>query len=218
MNIIIGGTTGLGQEIAKKLKATGQETFIVGRSYTEAEHGPGRKVDLSKTKDATDLAAKIRELTAGPINFYWVAGYGYVGNFSEQDSPEQMAAVNFGNVLPAAQHAFTSMLAPAEASHFVVVSSTTGYKARTNEAVYAGTKHAQVGFTRSLGLEAERLGSNIKVALFMPGGMQTPFWDRKRPDAYDAFLDPKKVADHIVTAVQLQDAPFYEEVIERGSL
>lgn len=217
-NIIIGGTHGLGQEIAKKLQASGEQTFVVGRSYDEAEHGDGLKVDLSKAEEAQELANKVKELGATAINFYWVSGYGYNGDFAEQESPDKMAAVNFGNVLPAAQQAFKTMLALEEVSHFVVVSSTTGYKARTDEAVYAGTKHAQVGFTRSLGLEAERLQSNIRVSLFMPGGMQTPFWEGNEPGSYNEFLDPAKVADHMVTVAEQQDTTFYEEVIERGSL
>lgn len=217
-NIIIGGTHGLGQEIASKLRASGEETFVVGRSYDEAEHGDGIKVDLSKVEDAKELAKAVKELGVTANSFYWLSGYGYNGDFAEQESPENMAAVNFGNVLPAAQQAFKSMLALEEVSHFVVVSSTTGYKARADEAVYAGTKHAQVGFTRSLGLEAERLKSNVKVTLFMPGGMQTPFWDDNRPGAFDEFLDPAKVAERIVTIAKEQDATFYEEVIERGSL
>lgn len=217
-NIIIGGTHGLGHEIAQKLRASGEETFVVGRSYNEAVHGEGLKIDLSKKEDAKELANKVEKLGATAISFYWVSGYGYTGDFAEQESPEDMAAVNFGNVLPAAQEAFRSMTALQEVSHFVVVSSTTGYKARADEAVYAGTKHAQVGFTRSLGLEAGRLQSNVRVALFMPGGMQTPFWEGNRPGVYDEFLDPKKVADHMVTAVQQQDRTFYEEIIERGSL
>jgi len=218
-NIIIGGTHGLGLEIAKKLRAAGEETFAVGRSYNEAGHGDGLKVDLANPEEARLLADKVKELAAaGAVNFYWVAGYGYKGDFARQESPEQMAAVNFGNVLPAAQQNFTAMLSLPEASHFVVVSSTTGNKARADEAVYAGTKHAQVGFARSLGLEAERLHSPVKVTLFMPGGMQTPFWDEGRPDSYDTYLDPAKVARHVVAAAQAQTTPFYEETIERGSL
>ena len=217
-NIIIGGTHGLGQEIAKKLQASGEETFVVGRSYDEAVHGEGLRVVLAKAEEAKELGNKVKELGATAINFYWVSGYGYNGDFAEQEAPENMAAVNFGNVLPAAQEAFRSMLALQEVSHFVVVSSTTGYKARTDEAVYAGTKHAQVGFTRSLGLEAERLQSNVRVTLFMPGGMQTPFWEGNQPGSFSEFLDPAKVADHMITVTNEQSATFYEEVIERGSL
>jgi short-subunit dehydrogenase len=218
MNIIIGGTHGLGQEIAKELQTSGEETFIVGRSYDETKHGEGLKVDLAKIEEAKLLADKVRELGSNAINFYWISGYGYNGNFTEQQSPENMAAVNFGNVLPAAQAAFKSMTALDQTSHFVVVSSTTGIKARADEAVYAGTKHAQAGFTRSLGLEAERLQSKVKVALLMPGGMQTPFWDGKQPGVYEEFLDPAKVADHILTVARNQEGTFYESVIERGSL
>lgn len=108
-NIIIGGTHGLGLEIARKLQALGEETFIVGRSYNEAGHGDGLKLDLLNLEEARQLASKVKELEASAISFYWVAGYGYNGDFTEQDSPENMAAVNFGNVLPAAQQAFKSM-------------------------------------------------------------------------------------------------------------
>jgi short-subunit dehydrogenase len=222
-NIIIGGTRGLGQEIANRLQASGEETFVVGRSYDETEHGEGMRVDLSNLEEAHGLADKVKELGANAINFYWIAGLGYTGDFTEQKppefpAPETIAAVNFGNVLPAAQQAFESMHTRRKLGHFVVISSTSGYKARDNEAVYAATKHALVGFARSLGLEAERLQSDVQVALFMPGGMKTEFWDGNRPDAYDKFLDPAKVAEHIIPAVQRQDTTFYEEIIERGSL
>ncbi len=218
MNIIIGGTHGLGEHIAKQLSEQGEGTLIVGRGFDESKHGAGLKIDLASEADASILANHIQQLGNMAINFYWVSGYGYTGDFSEQVAPEKMAAVNFGNVLPAAQAAFRAMLGSEATSHFVVVSSTTGYKARKDEAVYAGTKHAQVGFTRSLGLESERLGGNVKVALFMPGGMQTPFWDADRPESFSEFLDPAKVAARILETTSAQTGAFHEEVIERGSL
>ncbi len=218
MNIIVGGTHGLGREIALALQEAGHDTFVVGRSYDEAEHGNGMRVDLSSAEESLQLAEKVKELSKTALNFWWVSGYGYNGDFTEQPEPAVMAAVNFGNVLPAAQAAFSVMVERTETSYFVVVSSTTGFKARKDEAVYAGTKHAQVGFTRSLGLESERLGSGARVALFMPGGMKTPFWDGNQPAVYDEFLEPAKVAEHLVSRVLKQAEPFYEEVMERGSL
>jgi short-subunit dehydrogenase len=217
-NIIIGGTHGLGKEIASLLQTNGDETYIVGRTYNEADHGEGARIDLASSADARILAKRISNLGDAALSFYWVSGYGYNGDYIDQERPEMMAAVNFGNVLPAAQEAYRKMLRDDVSSHFVVISSTSGYKARKDEAVYAGTKHAQVGFTRSLGLETERLGASVKVALFMPGGMQTPFWDGNRPQVFNDFLDPAKVAEHIVAHVVEQTEPFYEEVIERGSL
>jgi NAD(P)-dependent dehydrogenase (short-subunit alcohol dehydrogenase family) len=142
MNIIVGGTHGLGENIASQLREHGDEAFIVGRSYDEAKHGAGHKVDLASETGVTQLVERIQKFgaAAAGLNFYWVSGYGYNGNFADQSTPERMAAVNFGNVLPAAQAAFRSMLDSKALSHFVVVSSTTGLKARKDEAVYAGTQ------------------------------------------------------------------------------
>lgn len=149
-----------------------------------------------------------------------MVGYGYIGDFADQENPQRMTDVNFANVMPLAQVVWQLMLKSEGNSNFVVVSSTTGLKARKDEAVYAATKHAQVGFTRSLGLESERLDSNVRVALFMPGGMQTPFWkDTQLPEGvFEQFLDPAKVATRICERVIAQEDHFYEEVIERGSL
>jgi len=217
ITVILGGTSGLGKEIARVLQQKGTQTFVVGRSYDEQVHGPGMKADLADVQDVRRCTEKLAEFNE-QVHFYWVAGYGYQGDFAQQSSPEVMAAVNFGNVLPVVQMIWRNGLDAPEANRIIIISSTSGYKARKDEAVYAATKHAQTGFARSLGLEAERLGARNQVALFMPGGMQTPFWGGNKPAQYDAFLDPKKVAAHIVTQVAAQTAPFYEEVIERGSL
>lgn len=215
MNIILGGTRGLGEELAKQLGIQGKETFVIGRSHDKALHRPGMAADLTKIDDVEKVIARIRELSVE--SFFWVAGYGYVGDFSKQPDVLDMAYSNFAHALPIAQAAW-HQLATVKSSKFVVISSTSGIKARTNEAVYVATKHAQVGFTRSLGLEAGRLALPTKVALFLPGGMKTPFWDGSRPDTYDSFLDPAKVASEIIKDTDAQASNYYERTIDRGSL
>ncbi len=216
MTVILGGTSGLGREIAKVFQARGEQTFVVGRSYDET-HGLGMRADFADPTDIERLVEYLHKMD-DKLDLYWLTGVGYQGDFAVQQHPEKMAAVNFGNVLPVIQAIWQKMLTADTTSHLVVVSSTSGFKPRKDEAVYAATKHAQTGFTRSLGLEAERIDSHCKVALFMPGGMQTPFWEGNRPAAFDEFLDPKKVAAYIVDQVATQTKSFYEEVIERGSL
>ncbi len=216
MNIIVGGTHGLGQEIAAELRRRGEETFVTGRSYEEAKHGPGMQADLAIDKDMQALKKYIE--SSDFKGFFWVAGYGYQGDFAKQPDPRKMVAVNLSNVLPVAQAAWKKLLDAGKESHYVIISSMTGVKPRKNEAVYAATKHAQVGFARSLGLESERLDAPVKVALFMPGGMHTPFWDGNEPANFSEFLDPHKVAQRVVERAFKQTKPFYEETIERGSL
>lgn len=216
MNLILGGTHGLGQEIAAELRRRGEETFVIGRSYDEVVHGPGMKADLSDEEDVKKLEKYIEK--ARFKGFFWVAGYGYKGDFAKQQDALRMVRVNLANVLPVAQAAWNRLLKLKVQANYVVISSMTGVKPRPDEAVYAATKHGQVGFTRSLGLESERLKSRIKVALFMPGGMHTPFWEGKEPANFMDFLDPHKVAKRVVEEAVKQKDPFLEETIERGSL
>lgn len=53
----------------------------------------------------------------------------------------------------------------------------------------------------------------------MPGGMKTSFWNEiGAPATFADFLNPAKVAQHIMSRLDEQIGSFYEEVIERGSL
>lgn len=221
MNLIIGGTHGLGGEIARELQARGEATFVTGRSYDEARHGAGMRVDLTDYAQSEQLSHYIHSLGDTALTgFYWVAGYGYNGEFAQQENEDvhNMALANLTNVLPVAHTAWQKMKVQGEPSNFVVVSSTTGVRARKNEAVYAATKHGQVGFGRSLGMETEWLETPVKVALFLPGGMKSQFWDKKKPSSFDDFMEPAAVARRIVERVKAQTEPFYEEMIERGSV
>lgn len=216
MHIILGGTHGLGAELAKQLQARSRDVFVIGRSYKENDSGKGLAADLSSAEDIERVSNIIHSLNVE--SFFWVAGCGYTGDFADQPDVLKMGEVNFANVLPIVQEAWKK-LSQIDSGKFVVVSSTSGVRARPNEAVYAATKHAQVGFTRSLGLEAERLNLPMKVSLFLPGGMQTSFWEEsQRPNAFDSFLDPAKVAAEIIKDVDAQKDIFYERTIERGSL
>jgi len=220
LNVILGGTHGLGHEIAVQLQEKGEQTFVVGRSYDQAQHGLGMAVDASDPNEVHMLVEYLDQGIGETAlkGFFCVAGYGYNGDFAEQPEPQQMANINFASIVPIAQSAWKKLLGSENGGNFVVISSTTGVRARKDEAVYAATKHAQVGFARSLGLESERLEAKIKVALFMPGGMHTPFWTGNEPANFDEFLDPAKVAERIITKVTGQQGNFYEETIERGSL
>lgn len=218
VHIVLGGTSGLGREIGRKLRQDDDEVWALGSSYSDAD-GQGMRVDLS---DASSVDTTVDELAArlqGKLlkSFWWVSGYGYKGDFSGQDDPRRLATVNFAGALPIVQYAWQVMLQQSESSNFNIISSTTGQKPRNDEAVYSGTKFAQVGFARSLGLEVERLGSPVRVGLFLPGGMRTPFWDGVTPDGYETYNDPSKVASAMIDAVSQQTDTFLEMAIERGT-
>ena len=104
-------------------------------------------------------------------------------------------------------------------SVLTIIGSTSSVKARADEAVYVATKHAQAGLARSLGMQADEQKLPVKVALFLPGAMKTPFWNgRELPADYVFFNDPAKIAMHIINAIENQQQPYLEWPLPKGTL
>lgn len=55
----------------------------------------------------------------------------------------------------------------------IIISSVAGFRSDANEAVYAGTKFAQVGLAG--GLDKEVRGEGVRVTLICPAGTSTEF-------------------------------------------
>ncbi len=220
MHIVLGGTSGLGLDIANLLREQGGRVLVIGRTHNETEHGEGFALDLFDRGAVEWAANELEQRLGGELleSFVWSAGYIVRGNFAEQENVRSMAEVNFAGALPLVQWAWKYMLGQEVAGRMVVISSTSGVKPRADEAVYAATKHAQVGFARCLGMEAQEQGENVQVLLCLPGATKTPLWEGHKPDDYDTFNDPKKVAEKIVTTMNEQATPYFEIALPHGSL
>ncbi len=221
VSLILGGTSGLGKEIAELCKINGDKVIVLGSSITkqykrdDITYSP---CDLRTMLSVNQLLNRLRFDEFGIINrFFWVAGRLLKGDLSQQYDHDALEVidVNFRNSILVAKQIWGQMQVAKFESKFVVISSSSGVKARTDEAIYVATKHAQVGFTRSLGLENKN--PNLKVSLFMPGGMKTPFWDKNPQVDYNSFLDPVEVARRVFNNITLQSDSYMEVEIPRHS-
>ena len=229
---ILGGTNGLGAEIAKIYQARGEPTITLGRTVkpvltgTEDPKDIRIRMDLSDASGinrfASELQAAVRVRNGRLQRFFWVAGMLVKGKFEEMGVRDLLCVidVNLRNALPMVQAGWKLLNAGGDISKrsLVVIASTTGLSPEPNplEQAYAATKAAQVSFARALGGQAG--DPRAKVALFCPGGMQTGFWHGMPNMDLKDFLDPAKVAQAIVDDVEKQESPFFERTIKRGSL
>lgn len=221
MHIILGGTSGLGWEMAQQLRAQGKRVLVLGKTHNTSEHGDGFGLDVYYPDQVKASFGLIENFLNGDDieQFVWAAGYGWRGNFENQPEVHAMAEVNFAGALPLVQWAWSKMIGQQRKSVLTIIGSTSSIKARPDEAVYVATKHAQAGLARSLGMQADEQDLPVKVALFLPGAMKTPFWDnRELPSDYQFFNDPAKVAEHIINAVNHQYQPFLEWPLPKGTL
>ena len=221
MHIILGGTSGLGWEMAQQLRKQGRRVLVLGKTHNPQRHGEGFPLDVYYSDQVESASARIEQILNGDDieQFVWSAGYGWRGDFEDQSDVYAMAEVNFSGALPLVQWAWSKMIKQYIRSGLTIIGSTSSIKARPDEAVYVATKHAQAGLARSLGMQADEQKLPVKVALFLPGAMKTPFWNgRDLPTDYVFFNDPAKIATHIINAVNCQQQPFLEWALPKGTL
>jgi 3-oxoacyl-[acyl-carrier protein] reductase len=183
--LVTGGSRGLGLAIAKQLAGAGYGVTAVARraskEVTAAIADVGRAgqgtlqfvpFDLGNIEQIPDLVRKLRE-DVGPL-------YGLVNNAAlgtdgvlatmHNSQIEELVRMNTLSPLVLTKYVARAMMADGT-GRIVNVASIVGFTGYSGLSVYAATKAAMLGFTRSLAREVGRLG--ITVNAVAPGFLDT---------------------------------------------
>ena len=218
--LITGALTGIGRATALAFAKEGATVVVSGRR--EAEGKALEEQLRSLGSDAVFTLADVRhedhvrnlvEQTVGRFGRLDVAvnnagTEGTPGPLTEQ-TPESYAGLFDTNVLGtllSLKHELRVMQ-PQGSGSIVNVSSTMGERGAANLALYAASKHAVEGLTKSAALEAAPFG--VRVNAVAPGPTETGMLDRLTgtPDRKAAFFaavplkrgaKPEEIADAIV--------------------
>ena len=214
--VITGASAGIGISAAKLFCARGYRVVLAARRVErlvdlrdELAEGGGEALavplDLAETDGVEALISRTMD-TYGRLDVLVNnAGFGAQRRFVETD-PSTMAAMFNVNVLSAmvlARAAARVMLEQGSGS-IVNVASVGGVVAHPLNVVYCASKHALVGFSRSLRLEL--MGTGVGVTAVCPGATRTEFFDVARADIpFDSLIDrfavpPITVAQTILAA------------------
>jgi len=92
------------------------------------------------------------------------------------------------------------MLRKSEAAYIVNIASVVGVKGYPLQSAYTASKHALRGMTISLANELR--GSNVRVHLLCPGGVDTELVQKVRPDIKkDELMQPDEIAELVLYLV-----------------
>ena len=217
---VLGASSGLGSELRRLCEEREIDTIAAGSSLTDGGTDSHRTLHVDLRNDASvdaflERLREEREIT----RFFWNAGRLLKGDFLNQSSSDvrDTLNVNLTNGIVVVQETLRLMQEVRGEKSFVAIASTTGYKPRPDEAIYAASKFGMVGFVRSFG-ELENEDPSLKVTIVYPGGMKTPGWRGEKPPGYEKFNDPQKVAEKIIEFVLGQKTPFESLKIPRGSV
>jgi short-subunit dehydrogenase len=214
--VVLGGSRGLGENINIELERRGWKCTNLSRTRSLRTKSHFFSCDLSNPRDVERTTQALKEMPTLDA-FFWVAGEHLEGPTVTMTSHaiRRLVEVNLLGGLILAVTAWRYFQCSGNSGNLAVISSTSGTKARENESLYCATKFAQVGFARSLGIEAEN--TDHKVPLFMPGGMKTSMWTANASRDVSRYLNPMAIAQTIVAAVTLQTEPFFEIIIPRSN-
>jgi len=211
---ITGATAGIGRETARLLVAEGARVALGGRRadrLAELVDELGDQNAIGVPMDVRSPADNARLIAAAVARWGRLdsvipgAGIGMYGGILDR-TDEQLAAMmdtNYAGTVWTVRAALPPMLA-AGGGDVVIISSVAGFRGGADEAVYAGTKHAQVGLAGALDRELREQG--VRVTLICPAATVTEFAvgaGRAAADLRSAdWLNPIDVAAAIVTTLR----------------
>jgi 3-oxoacyl-[acyl-carrier protein] reductase len=212
---ITGASAGIGAATARLLGEAGARVVLGARRVDRlhalvSEIGEDRalavKLDVQSShqcrafvEQAVSRFGRLDSLVAN-------AGIGFYGGIEDtsDDDLTRMIEVNFSGTVWSVRAAVPQLRRQGDGGDLVLVSSVAGLRGGADEAVYAGTKFAQVGLAGSLDRELREDG--IRVTAICPAGVETEFAigaGRTEGDpALAAYLRPEDVAFQIVTVLE----------------
>jgi NADP-dependent 3-hydroxy acid dehydrogenase YdfG len=134
------------------------------------------------------------------------AGIGAYGGIMDLDDATltEMVETNYLGTVWSVRSAVKQFRSQGDGGDLIIVSSVAGFRGGADEAVYAGTKHAQVGLAGSLDRELRAEGT--RVTLICPAGTATEFaigtGRTEGSPQLDEYLRPDDVAHAIRTVLE----------------
>jgi 3-oxoacyl-[acyl-carrier protein] reductase len=211
--VITGASSGIGAATARALVGAGANVALSARRSERLEAltdelGADRVVGV--VGDVRDVAHNEALVDAAAQRWGRVdtvvanAGIGAYGGILDLDDEvlREMTETNYLGTVWTVRAGVRHMRAHGNGGDIVIISSVAGFRGGDDEAVYAGTKHAQVGLGGSL--DRELRGEGIRVTLVCPAGTSTEFaigaGREEGSSELDAYLRPEDVA-HAVQVV-----------------
>jgi NAD(P)-dependent dehydrogenase (short-subunit alcohol dehydrogenase family) len=182
--IVTGGASGIGAALAAELARGGAEVVLADRQVelagevAAAIRARGGRAEVASL-DVRDLEAwsdlaRSTVSRCGRVDYLFNnAGIGVGGEMEHYDARDwdDVFDVNLRGVAYGVQAIYPHMVA-ARSGHIVNTASVAGLVSAAGEGSYTASKHAVVGLSKSLRVEAKRHG--VRVSVLCPGAIRTP--------------------------------------------
>jgi short-subunit dehydrogenase len=223
LTIVTGASRGIGKGIALRLAKEKHDLMLFGRDVkalelvkeevqsfgVKAETFPGDAADDRFVNESVNKIIKTYGKVDHLINN---AGIGILKKFVDSSITEfkKQIDVNLFGVYNFTKAVIDQMIANRTGS-IINISSLAGKNAFVGGTMYGATKHALMGFTKSLMLEVREY--NIRVAAICPGSVQTEFnFNREIMPFKENILFPQDVAETVFLIIKMPIRALVSEI------
>ncbi len=199
--VVTGGSEGIGKALVAALAARGATVAHCSRRGGDG----GLACDVRDAAQVSAFATRVLAELGTPtilVNNAGIARWGAVAEMSVEDWDTVIGTNVTGMFL--VTRAFLPAMLKAGTGTIVNVASLARRNGIANGAAYSASKHAVLGFSRSLMLEVRRQG--VRVVAVCPGSVDTAIFDKDQapfPVNRAGMMAPGDVAQAIVDAVAL---------------
>lgn len=204
--IVTGAAGGIGEALSKKMAQLGMNIVITGRN-AEKLHALGEELrgmnvrvhecvgDLSDLAFVDEILKSARSVFGSVDVIINNAGLSH-NCYAEEMTPELFDSIMQVNVRAPyfmCQRAIPE-LKKSDCATIINICSVVAHKGYPKQSVYAASKHALLGLSKSLGNELYK--DNIRVHVISPGSVFTPMIAMVRPDlSPEGMILPEDIAE-----------------------
>jgi short-subunit dehydrogenase len=213
--IITGTSSGLGYCLAEKLILQGSVAGIsrtIGKSCKFSTSAFTHvSFDLAQLADSEKFEYLINNLITfinnEPFTIILNAANFYSGeNRFNDDQLKRIFQINVFSLINLTNSITNPLL-----RRVFIVNSISGLIGQSKQHEYSASKHAVMGFSRSLIKSAKE--SDYDVMVINPGGMKTELWNDYKSIDTSCFLLPETVADICIALLSIKERTFIENMV-----
>jgi NAD(P)-dependent dehydrogenase (short-subunit alcohol dehydrogenase family) len=202
--IVTGGASGIGRALAHELAVGGVHVVVADRQVAAAEQvaadiggrGGSAVAAALDVRSADDFRALVEQTVArtGRLDYLFNNAGIAVGGLAAEFTPadwDDVIDVNLRGVAYGVCAAYPVMIRQGF-GHIVNTASMAGLTAPPLQISYTATKHAVVGLSKALRVEARRHG--VRVSVVCPGAIRTPILGGGAFGRFTSGTDPAMLA------------------------
>ncbi len=222
--LLTGATGGLGKELASTLLSKNCNLFLTSnhelklrKLSKELKNKNTKKIikyksaNLEKTNDIKKLIKYVNSNSFKVDILINCAGIFPVKSLSKSkiSDIDSCLLINIRAPIILSKE-FSKHMISKKWGRIVNIASSSAYDGFENTSVYSASKHALLGFSRSL--QKELKSKNIRTICISPGSIKTKMGKKVLNQNYQTFIDPKEMSALIISLLELNNEMIIDEI------